>query len=228
MGRGGDVTGPMGRGGEAGRRGPDPGDPDITGPRGEVANCQERLTRIAQARLERIALLVRPTDEQRPAFEELRMASAKAVELLRAACPAERPLTPTARMAAAEKWLEARLQAVKLVRPALESFWRLLSDEQKVRWSTRADDRFDDLRERWHERWQERRGPGWDRRGDDRSRGDDSWRDGRGRFGDDRGRGPDERWGNRWRDDGSWERRWRERDGWRERRRGGEPDEERL
>jgi hypothetical protein len=227
MGRGGDVTGPMGRGGETGRRAPDPNDPDITGPRGELANCQERLTRIAQARLERIALLVRPTDEQRPAFEELRMASVKAVELLRAACPAEQPLTPTARMAAAEKWLEARLAAVKLVRPALESFWRLLSDEQKVRWSTgpSAGHRFgDDFRGRW----QDRRGPGWDRRGEERWRGDDAWRDGRGGSGDDRGSRPDERWGQRWRDDGGWERRWREQDRWRERRRGGEPDEERL
>jgi hypothetical protein len=204
IGRGGDVTGPN----TMNRRGVDPNDPDITGPRGEIANCQERLTQMAQARLERIALLVRPTEEQRGAFEELRMASAKGLEILRTACPAERPLTPTARMAAAEKWLEARLQAIRLTRPALDSFYRLLSDEQKIRWSMgpQMDDRFGFDR---RDQWEQRRGPGWDRRSDDDRRGDDRrgeerWReerrDGRDRHGDERSRAGDERFIERWRE----------------------------
>ena len=146
------------------RRGPHPNDPDITGPRGGVADCQERLARIAQARLERIIRLVRPTDEQRGAFEELRMASAKALEVLRGACPIERPLTPTARMAAAEKWLEARLQAIRLVRPALNSFYRQLTDDRKIRWSMDAGDRFGTER---REQYDPRRGIAADRAGTD-------------------------------------------------------------
>jgi hypothetical protein len=227
MDRGGDVTGPLGRsdpGRGMGRRDIDPSDPDITGPRGGIADCQERLTRTARARLERIARLVRPTEEQRPAYEELRMAFSKGTDVLRAACPAEQPLTPPARMAAAEKWLEARLQATKLVRPALESFWRLLSDEQKVRWSLGPHGdprfRFDDGGDQ-QDRPGERRG---DERRDDDRRGD--WRDDRGR--DDRWR--DDRWRDeRWRDRFGGDRaprpeeRWRNR--WRER---GEPGEERL
>jgi LTXXQ motif family protein len=208
IGRGGDVTGPN----TMNRRGVDPNDPDITGPRGAVADCQERLTRMAQARLERIALLVRPTEEQRGAFEELRMASAKGDEILRAACPAERPLTPTARMAAAEKWLEARLQAIRITRPALDSFYRLLSDEQKIRWSMgpQIDDRFaQDPRGRWDDRRSEQPGRGWDRRSDDDRRGDDRrgeerWREERrgerDRYGDERGRSGDERYSERWRE----------------------------
>ena len=120
----------------AGRRPIDPNDPDITGPRSESAACQDRLARMEQARLERIQRLTRPTEEQRPAFDELKTASTKALDILRQACPAEQPLTPPARMAAMEKWLEARLQASKTVRPALEGFYRLLSDEQKIRWIT--------------------------------------------------------------------------------------------
>ena len=120
----------------AARRPIDPNDPDITGPRGEFSACQERLAQMAQRRLERIQRLTRPTEDQRPAFEELKMASTKALDVLRQACPSEQPLTPPARMAAMEKWLEARLQASKTVRPALEAYYRLLSDEQKIRWVT--------------------------------------------------------------------------------------------
>src|SRR6266540_2083387 len=240
--------GPMGRGrdmgpgmmggtppGMMGRRGVDPNDPDITGPRGDAELCQDRLTRVAQWRLERIARLVRPTDDQRAAFEELKAASAKAVEIMRAACPTER-------MAMAEKWLEARLQAVKTVRPALESFYKLLSDEQKIRWSTGSmlghrfghDGRWQgrgDREDRWRDehRRDEERG-GWGGPGRNQDQWHERWRDWHERFGEDRGRGGErrgDRWGepegNRWRQD-----RWRER-GWHdERGRADERNEERL
>jgi len=245
-----DTMGPgMDRGGDMGmmgRRGFDPNDPDITGPRGAVGVCQERLTRMAQWRLERIQRLVSPTDDQRPAFEELKMASAKAVETLRAACPGERPLTAPAQMAAAEKWLEARLQAIKTVRPALDAFYRTLSDEQKIRWSTGPQ-----VEGRWGGSERERR-PMWSRPGaedhwrdQDGRRGfrrewDERERDPRDRFGFDRGRGGDgERWDHRWRDDergGFGEYRWRDQDRnrWRDQRgreqrnRSTDSDEERL
>jgi LTXXQ motif family protein len=193
--------------GMMGRQPLDPDDPDITGPRGDLGTCQERLARVAQWRLERIQRLTRPTDEQRPAFEELRMASEKALDVLRAACQAEQPLTPPARMAAREKWLEARLQASKTVRPALESFYRLLSDEQKIRWSTGP--RFEGRGA--EERWRDREREGW--RGSRRDQ-PDMW-DERGRSGrDSRGfeRGGPQRY--RWRDDdrGGCDDRWRDQD----------------
>jgi LTXXQ motif family protein len=212
--------------GTMGRRAPDPSDPDITGPRGEAGICQERLTRMARFRLERIERLVRPTDAQRAAFEDLKTASAKALDIVRAACPIETPLTPTGRLELAEKRVEARLQAIKILRPPLEAFYRLLSDEQKVRWSlgTRADG----YRGAWRERSE--RGPeAWDRRSQDRDetgrwRDDDRFRDGRGPGRDGFGRdgfgrdgyGPDprrreqERWGERWRDMDRPEERWRD------------------
>jgi LTXXQ motif family protein len=247
-GMGGRGMGPMGREGPGmmGRRGADANDPDITGPRGDLEECQERLARLAQRRTERIARLTRPTEEQRAAFEELKTAFAKAAETMRAACPTERPLTPTARMAMAEKWLEARLQAIRTVRPVLESFYRLLSDEQKIRWiaGPMLGDRFgerwqgrgdredlwrDERRrdDRWgNERWRGEERGGWGRPERDQEGWRERWRDWRERFGEDRG---PERWGERWRnEDGDrWRQdRWR---GWRnERGRSEGPNEERL
>jgi hypothetical protein len=245
-------TGPTGPGtgrmgpGMTGRGGIDPNDPDITGPRGDAGFCQERFARMAQLRLERIQRLVRPMEEQRLAFEELRMAAAKAVEIARAACPIERPLTPPARMAAAERLMEARLQALKTVRPALESFYKVLSDEQKIRWANGSDSRWGgdergrDGRDRWRNdrlEWSgpgRERGRGWDDRFDERAPYGERWRDrGRddGRWGGwreerdreqyDRFRGRGDDWGYRGREDGRGrDGRWggeRRSDQWRER-----------
>jgi len=197
--------------GAMGRRSTDPNDPDITGPRGEAGICQERLTRMAQFRLQRIERLVRPTDAQRAAFDELKAASGKALDIARAACPMETPLTPTGRLELAEKRTEARLQAIKLLRPPLEAFYRLLSDEQKVRWSlgTRAD------QGGWGDRERDRAPEAFERR-DERRRGDmdEAARErDDGRFRERRGleprRGDQDRWGERWRDMERADPRWR-------------------
>jgi len=223
--------------GAPGRRAPDASDPDITGPRGEAGACQERLTRMARFRLERIERLVRPTDAQRAAYEELKTASAKALDIVRAACPIETPLTPTGLLELAEKRMEARLQAIKILRPPLESFYQLLSDEQKIRWSLGM--RGDGYRGAWRERF-DRAPEAWDRRSQDRDdtgrwRDDDRFRDGRGPgrdglgrdgvgrdgVGRDQRRRDQERWGERWREMDRPEERWRD-----ERRPG--PPEKRL
>jgi hypothetical protein len=231
--------------GPLGRRGPDSNDPDITGPRGEEGFCQERLTRMAQWRLQRIERLVRPTDAQRAAFEDLKAASAKALDIARAACPVEMPLTPTGHLELAEKRVEARLQAIRLLRPPLESFYRLLSDEQKIRWSLGM--RGDRHRGAWREHWGDRGREGWDRQGGDRrgegrgqerdetgregGRDDDRFRDGRGYgrdghgrdgYGPDPRRGDQQRWGERWRDLEQPDQRGRDE------RRPGRPPEQRL
>src|SRR5262249_59263772 len=73
------------------------------------------------------------TEAQRPALDELRAASQKAIDLLKAGCPNDLPSTPTGRLAAMENRLKVMLQAVQTVRPPLERFVQLLSDEQKAR-----------------------------------------------------------------------------------------------
>ena len=60
----------------------------------------------------------------------------KASERLKGNCPAYQSLTPTGRVEAMEKRLEAMLEAVKTVQPALTKFYDGLTDEQKARFNT--------------------------------------------------------------------------------------------
>jgi len=55
---------------------------------------------------------------------------------MRSACPVEVPATAIGRMEAMEKRMDAMLQSIKIVRPALEAFYATLSDEQRVRLDT--------------------------------------------------------------------------------------------
>src|SRR6516164_1108479 len=88
--------------------------------------------------IERISAVVEPTDAQRPALEELRAASAKAIDMLKSGCPKDLPSIPTGRLAAMESRLQVMLAAVQTVRPALERFYQSLSDEQKARFNAIA------------------------------------------------------------------------------------------
>jgi hypothetical protein len=76
---------------------------------------------------------VHPTDAQKASLVALQNATAKAADMLQAACVADNPLTPPARLAAAGKRLDTLLQAVKTVRSALNDFYGTLDDEQKAR-----------------------------------------------------------------------------------------------
>jgi len=167
----------------------------MRGPGGRM--CDERLSRFAQMRLERIERVVKPTDAQKQAFADFKTASTKAADLVRAACPTEVALTPTGRLETAEKLTEARLQAIRTVRPALDNFYKALTDEQKARFnalSSHRGSRFagGDWRERWHHMWRnfgpdQNRG-GWRNRGDNDRGEHRRWGD---NDGDRRGR-----WGN--------------------------------
>ena len=57
-------------------------------------------------------------------------------DLIKSACPTELPATPPARLAAEGKRLQAMLQAVQTIRPALDDFYSSLSDDQKARFNT--------------------------------------------------------------------------------------------
>jgi hypothetical protein len=87
-------------------------------------------------RIDQLERSINPTKAQRGQFDELKAASNKASETIRAACPTEAATTAPGRMSAMEKRLDAMLQAVKTIRPALEAFYATLSDEQKARLDT--------------------------------------------------------------------------------------------
>jgi len=81
---------------------------------------------------EEVDARLRPTDSQRASLVALQDASARAADMLKTSCQAGDAITPPARLAAVGKRLDTMLQAVKLVRSALDDFYGSLSDEQKA------------------------------------------------------------------------------------------------
>src|ERR1035441_4799811 len=95
--------------------------------------CSEAKPGLANLPIEKIDDVVKPTDAQADGLKQLQDATTKAVSILQAACPDETPLTPTGRLEAMEKRLQAMIDAASTVKPALESFYTSLSNEQKAR-----------------------------------------------------------------------------------------------
>jgi LTXXQ motif family protein len=109
------------------------------GPRPRAAEvCSNQAPELTDWPIERISEVVQPTDAQRQALDELRAASAKAIEIFQSGCPKDLPSIPTGRLSAMESRLQVMLAAVQTVRPALERFYRSLSDEQKARFNAIA------------------------------------------------------------------------------------------
>jgi hypothetical protein len=75
---------------------------------------------------------VHPTEAQRASLKALQDATAKAADMLKAACQPSDAITPPARLEAVRIRLNIMLHAVKTVRAALDDFYSKLSDEQKA------------------------------------------------------------------------------------------------
>ena len=95
--------------------------------------CSGQASGLTDWPIERIAQQVQPTAEQRSLLDQLKDATAQAVNLMQSSCPTDLPSTPIGRLAAMRQRIEPMLQAVQTVRPALEQFYGSLSDEQKER-----------------------------------------------------------------------------------------------
>ena len=129
-------------------------------PFGMAHFCGPDGGRMGGMMIERLERATQPTAEQRAGFDQLKDAAGRAAEIMRGACTTERPVTPTGRLAAAEKRLAAMLEAVRTVRPAMDAYYNSLSDEQKAR-LTLAQPHMGrgGMGERWRERmqrWRER------------------------------------------------------------------------
>jgi LTXXQ motif family protein len=109
------------------------------GPR-TVDLCSGQTAGLTDWPIERIAQTVEANDAQRAALDGFRQATAQALDILKASCPTDLPSTPTGRIEAMRARLEAMLQAVQIVRPALEQFYRSLNDEQKARFNALGQD----------------------------------------------------------------------------------------
>ena len=82
-----------------------------------------------------ITQAVQPTPEQRALLDELKAASANAADVFKQSCVDSYALTPPGRLRAMTNRVRATLEAVRIVRPALERFYDSLSDEQKARFN---------------------------------------------------------------------------------------------
>jgi LTXXQ motif family protein len=97
-------------------------DPDAAGKdrRDLTKFCDETAPGVTDPPIDRISQAVQPTPGQRAALDELKDASFKAAEGLKTDCLAYQTLTPTGRVEAMEKRLDATLGAAKTVQPARE------------------------------------------------------------------------------------------------------------
>jgi hypothetical protein len=84
---------------------------------------------------DKIDQAVKPNDAQQAKLNALQAALAQASDTIKAACPTDLPATPPSRLDAAGKRLQAMLQAVTAVQPALTDFYNSLSDDQKARFN---------------------------------------------------------------------------------------------
>ena len=82
-----------------------------------------------------ITRAVRPTPEQRALLDELKTAAAKAADAFKDSCVDYYGMTPPGRLRAMTNRVKATLNAVRIVRPALEQFYNALNDEQKARFN---------------------------------------------------------------------------------------------
>jgi hypothetical protein len=75
--------------------------------------------------------------DQKQLLGDVKSAGAKAAATFKASCPSENafPLTPPGRLQAMTARIDATLEAVQTVRPAMEKFYDSLSDEQKERFN---------------------------------------------------------------------------------------------
>jgi LTXXQ motif family protein len=112
----------------------------LRGPRSPAANqnqlaemCGDDSRDIAGLPVDQIQQTLQLTGEERAALDDLGNASAKAAQIIRAACPSDIALTAPARLAAMQARLQAMGQAVHVVQQPLAQFYGLLNDEQKAR-----------------------------------------------------------------------------------------------
>ena len=85
---------------------------------------------------DKIDRVVRPDDAQRAKLQTLQSAASQAADTIKAACPADVPPTPPARLEAVGQRLQAMLQGVETMQPALSDFYNSLSDDQKARFNS--------------------------------------------------------------------------------------------
>jgi hypothetical protein len=97
------------------------------------AQCNSNIMAWPTDQIDRV---VQPDDAQRAKLQALQSAASQAADTIKAACPADVPATPPARLTAVGYRLQAMLGGVETIQPALADFYNSLSDDQKARFNS--------------------------------------------------------------------------------------------
>lgn len=106
----------------------------------DAKKCGEAKPGLTNLPIEQIDDALAPNKAQEAELDTLADATVKAVGILQAACPSQTPLTPPGRLQAIETRLKAMVEAANTVKPALDSFYGSLSNEQKARFNRLSRD----------------------------------------------------------------------------------------
>ncbi len=102
----------------------------------ELSNlCSEESANFTQLPTQAIEQSLKLNSQEKPALDQLSIASSKAATELEKSCPTETPQNPADRLDAITKRLNAMIEAVHTIRPALNNFYASLSDDQKARFN---------------------------------------------------------------------------------------------
>jgi len=104
-----------------------------TGGGGQI--CSAQAQGLTDFPIEGITGQVAPNGDQQRLLDDLQTATARAVDILQSTCPTELPSAPPERLAAMRARVDSMVEAVQIVRPALDTFYQSLSDEQKERFN---------------------------------------------------------------------------------------------
>ena len=96
-------------------------------------SCSGLAPGVSDLPIAQIKQTVQPTGDQQTALDELNDAAVKANDVVKSSCPTAMPLTPAARLDAAQARLEAMMKAVDIVQGPLQKFYDSLSDQQRQR-----------------------------------------------------------------------------------------------
>jgi len=104
----------------------------------DIAQLCSAESGLTDAPSDEIAQVIHLSEEQQFELDQLKKASAKAAENLRASCPANAPQSLKERLELAQKRIAALIEAIATVRPAVAAFYDSLSDQQKQALNSQA------------------------------------------------------------------------------------------
>ncbi len=99
-------------------------------------SCNGLAPGVTDLPIEKIKQTVQPAGDQLAALDDLNAAALKARDAIKTSCPTAVPLTPVARLDAAEGRLEAVINAVDIVHDPLQRFYDTLSQDQQRRFES--------------------------------------------------------------------------------------------